>query len=78
MAAMCAIAVYAFHRKWLSAAVIPVVLLGLFIADVGRVNAKFLFLVNVPCQGKGNKDPDNGIPSFPWLEPIPGSAHERN
>ncbi len=57
MAAMYAIAVYAFHRKWLSAAVIPVVLLGLFIADVGRVNAKFLFLVNVPVKAKGIKTP---------------------
>ena len=57
MAAMYGIALYAFQRKWLSAAVIPLVLLGLFIADVGRVNAKFLFLVDVPVKAKGKKTP---------------------
>ena len=57
MASAYALAVYGFQRKWLSDAVIPVVLLGLFLADVGRVNAKFLFLVDEPVKAKGIKTP---------------------
>lgn len=57
VAASYAIALYAFQRKWLSNAVIPVVLLGLFVADTGRVNAKFLFLVDEPVKAKGIKTP---------------------
>lgn len=52
-----ALAIYGFKRKWISAAVIPVVLLGLFLADAGRVNAKFLFLVDKPVKAKGIKTP---------------------
>ena len=57
MAGIYAIALYAFHRKWLSATMVPLVLLGLFIADVGRVNTKFLFLVDEPVKTKGIKTP---------------------
>jgi hypothetical protein len=52
-----ALTLYGWHRKWLSTAVLPVILLGLFIADVGRVNAKFLFLVDEPVKAKGIKTP---------------------
>jgi hypothetical protein len=52
-----ALAIYGFNRKWLSIAAIPVVLLGLFLADVSRVNTKFLFLVDEPVKAKGIKTP---------------------
>jgi hypothetical protein len=48
-------AVFIFSRKWLSARVIPFILLALYLADVGRVNAKFMFLVNEPQTVKGGK-----------------------
>ena len=57
IAASYAIAIYSFQRKWLTATLFPLVLLGLFVADVGRVNAKFLFLVDVPVKTKGQKTP---------------------
>jgi hypothetical protein len=57
MAAAHGLALYAFHRKWLSLTTIPVLLLGLFLADVGRVNGKFLFLVDEPVKATGVRTP---------------------
>jgi hypothetical protein len=57
VAALHAAAVFAFSRKWLAAKAIPYVLLALYLGDVGRVNAKFLFLVSEPQQLKGAKTP---------------------
>jgi hypothetical protein len=57
VAALYAGAIFAYSKKWLSVRVIPVVLLVLYLADVGRVNAKFLFLVNEPEKTKGVKTP---------------------
>jgi hypothetical protein len=56
-AALYASAVFIYSRKWLSAKAIPFVLLALYMADVGRVNAKFMFLVNEPQTVKGGKTP---------------------
>jgi hypothetical protein len=57
MAGLYALALYVFQRKRFPATFIPVVLLGLFLADVGRVNARFLFLVDEPVKAKGEKTP---------------------
>jgi membrane protein YfhO len=48
VAALCTGAIVAFSRKRLSVKVIPLVLIGLYLVDVGRVNAKFTFLVDTP------------------------------
>jgi hypothetical protein len=48
----------AFHRGRLSSKALPVILLALFIVDVGRVNAKFMFLVDPPQQTRGVKTPE--------------------
>lgn len=57
MAAAYAVALYVYSRRWFSATVLPAVLLLLFVADVGRVNAKFLFLVDEPDKAAGGKTP---------------------
>jgi len=57
VAALYAAAVFIYTKNWLSARVIPFVLLALYLADVGRVNAKFMFLVNEPQTVKGGKSP---------------------
>jgi hypothetical protein len=57
VAALYALTLCVFQRKRFAAALIPVVLLGLFLADVGRVNARFLFLVDEPVKAKGEKTP---------------------
>lgn len=57
IASLYGVALFAFSRKWLSAVIIPVVLLGLYFADVGRVNGKFLFTVPVPEKAKGARTP---------------------
>ncbi len=56
-AALCAGAVYALSRKWITVKVIPVLLLALYLADVWRVNDKFMFLVDVPTTHRGEKTP---------------------
>ncbi len=57
LAALFAAAFGAFQRRWLTAGVLPVVLLVLFLADVGRINSKFMFLVDEPQKAKGEKTP---------------------
>jgi hypothetical protein len=56
-AALYALAVFAWSRKWIVAGVIPFALLALYLADVGRVNAKFLFLVDAPHKVNEAKTP---------------------
>jgi hypothetical protein len=41
-------AIYSCSKKWLSTGVIPFILIALYLEDVGRVNAKFLFVVDPP------------------------------
>jgi hypothetical protein len=48
---------FAFSRKWISVKVIPLLLLLLFMADCGRVNNKFMFLVDEPPKAKGGNSP---------------------
>lgn len=57
MAAAYAAALFAFYRSRLSSKLLPLVLFALFLVDVGRVNAKFMFLVDVPHTSKGTKTP---------------------
>ena len=52
-----AAALYAYYRSKLSVRLLPLVLIALFLLDVGRVNAKFMFLVDVPHTSKGTKTP---------------------
>jgi hypothetical protein len=52
-----AAAIFACSRKWIAAGIIPIVLLALYLADVGRVNAKFLFLVDAPHKVNEAKTP---------------------
>lgn len=47
----------AVNRKWLSVRFLPLLLLLLFLADVGRINSKFMFLVDEPHKTKGVKSP---------------------
>lgn len=47
-----------YHRGKLAAKMLPLVLLALFMADIGRVNAKFLFLVDEPHRSTGVKPPE--------------------
>ena len=58
LAALFAAAFLAFHRKWVAATMLPVILIILFLADVGRVNSKFLFLIDEPHRAKGVKSPE--------------------
>jgi hypothetical protein len=57
LAAFFAAAFGAFQRRWLTAGVLTGVLLVFFLADVGRINSKFLFLVDEPQKGKTIKTP---------------------
>jgi hypothetical protein len=57
VAAMYAAALGAYWRKWLPAALIPAVLCALYLADVGRVDRKYMFLVDVPQKAKTAKTP---------------------
>lgn len=57
MALACAATFWAVQRRWLTAATVPVLLLAVFLADVGRVNGKFLFLVDVPVKATGRQTP---------------------
>ena len=49
--------VYVFAKKWISMAIIPFVLLALYLFDVGRVDAKFMFLVDEPHKVTGARTP---------------------
>jgi hypothetical protein len=57
LACACAAVIYARYRSWLSAKIIPYALVALFLFDVGRVNAKYMFLVDVPHTSRGEKTP---------------------
>jgi hypothetical protein len=57
LAALFAAAFGAFQRRWLTAGVLTGVMLVLFLADVGRINSKFMFLVDEPHKAKGEKTP---------------------
>jgi hypothetical protein len=57
LAATYAAVMFAFNRSWIAVKAIPFVLMALFIADVGRVDTKFMFLVDVPHTSKGVKTP---------------------
>ncbi|MBI1920702.1 MAG: YfhO family protein [Geobacter sp.] len=57
VAALFAAVFAAFWKNRLSPRIFPIVLLVLFLADVGRVNAKFMFLVDVPEKSKGVRTP---------------------
>jgi len=60
LAALFAAVFSAWHWKRLSATLLPYFLLALFLCDVGRVDSKFMFLVDEPHKaGKGTaKSPD--------------------
>lgn len=49
--------IYAWYRSWLSVKIIPYALVALLLFDVGRVNAKYMFLVDVPHTSRGEKTP---------------------
>ena len=55
VAAAHALALFAFSRSWLPVRLLPGLLLVIYLADTGRVNAKFMFLVNPPHRDKGEK-----------------------
>lgn len=57
LAAAYAALLFAYYRGWLSLKLLPWALIALFLVDVGRVNAKFMFLVDVPHTSKGKKTP---------------------
>jgi hypothetical protein len=58
LAALFAAVFGAVYRKWLPVRFLPIILLALFLGDVGRINSKFLFLVNEPHKAKGEKTPE--------------------
>jgi hypothetical protein len=53
IAALYCAALFACARKWISLRLVPLVLLVIYLGDVGRVNAKFMFAVDVPEKVKG-------------------------
>jgi hypothetical protein len=58
LAALFAAAFALYHRGKLAAKLVPLVLTALFLLDVGRVNSKFLFLVDEPHKSTGVKPPE--------------------
>ncbi|GAW68889.1 membrane protein [Geoanaerobacter pelophilus] len=58
LAALFAAAFALYHRGKLAAKLVPLVLTALFLLDVGRVNSKFLFLVDEPHKAAGVKPPE--------------------
>lgn len=58
LAALFAAAFLSYFRGLVAAKALLCVLLALFLLDVGRVNSKFLFLVDEPQQSKGIKTPE--------------------
>jgi len=57
LAALFAVAFVGYWRELFSAKIIPVILLVLFLFDVGRVDNKFLFTIPVPGKGRMVKTP---------------------
>ena len=58
LAALLAAAIGLYWRGRLSAKLLPFVLFVLFLADVGRINSKFLFLVDEPHRSASAKPPE--------------------
>ncbi|HJV64639.1 MAG TPA: YfhO family protein [Geomonas sp.] len=58
LSALFAATFFLFQRGRLGVKALPLVLLALYLADVGRVNAKFMFLVDEPQQARGVKTPE--------------------
>ncbi|HBG06074.1 MAG: hypothetical protein A2075_04205 [Geobacteraceae bacterium GWC2_58_44] len=58
LSALFAAAYLLYYRGLLTAKLLIYLLFALFLADVGRVNSKFMFLVNEPQQSKGVKTPE--------------------
>ncbi|WP_224963346.1 YfhO family protein [Geomonas subterranea] len=58
LSALFAAAFVFYQRGKLSAKVLPFVLLALFLVDVGRVNSKFMFLVDEPHKAATVQSPD--------------------
>lgn len=56
-AALCATAIAFGGRVARSAVLLPALLIVLYMADVWRVDDKFMFLVNAPTKSKGEKPP---------------------
>ncbi len=48
-----AIPLFALSRGWLSARILPLILLTILVADMGRVNGRFMPLSEVPIKSKG-------------------------
>ncbi|GFO66043.1 YfhO family protein [Geomonas paludis] len=58
LAAIFAVVFAMYQRGKLTAKLLPFVLIGLFLVDTGRVNAKFLFLVDEPHKAAATQSPD--------------------
>ncbi|WP_026842157.1 YfhO family protein [Citrifermentans bremense] len=58
LTALFAAAFALYHRGKLAAKLVPLVLIALFLLDVGRVNSKFLFLVDEPHKATAVKPPE--------------------
>ena len=56
-AALYAVVICVAWRKKIHTTVVLLLLLSIFVADVWRINEKFIFLVNVPQNSKGVKSP---------------------
>jgi hypothetical protein len=48
-----AVLFFAFYKKWIAVRILPFLILFLLLADIGRVNSKFMFTVDVPVKSKG-------------------------
>ncbi len=57
VAAIYVLAIFAWSRRWLGVKLLPVLLLVFYVADMGRVNAKFMFLVDAPHKPRAEKTP---------------------
>ncbi|SNB46597.1 YfhO family protein [Geobacter sp. DSM 9736] len=57
VAALYGAAIFAISRRWIPAVAAPLVLVALYLADTGRVNYKFMFLVDVPKETKNYTTP---------------------
>lgn len=58
LAAFFAGTLYAFHRKLIPVTLLPIILIVFFLVDVGRINSKFMFLVDEPHKTRGVKNPE--------------------
>lgn len=57
LASLLALVCMAFVRSWIGTRTAIFMLFALFLIDVGRINDKFTFLINVPKQTRGEKTP---------------------